>query len=176
MIDILRTRRSIRKYEKKTLDNASLDILKEALLRCPSSRGINPWMFIFVDNNELLNKLSMSKEHGANFLKDAALGIVVCGDETKSDVWVEDCSIASIVVQLAAQSLGLGSCWIQIRKRAHSKDTSAEEYIQELLGIPQHMKVESIISLGYPAEVKKPVPLEKLEFEKILFNKFEKKE
>jgi nitroreductase len=176
MIDILRTRRSIRKYEKKTLDNASLDILKEALLRCPSSRGINPWMFIFVDNNELLNKLSMSKEHGANFLKDAALGIVVCGDETKSDVWVEDCSIASIVVQLAAQSLGLGSCWIQIRKRAHSKDTSAEEYIQELLGIPQHMKVESIISLGYPAEVKKPVPLEKLEFEKIRFNKFEKKE
>jgi nitroreductase len=176
MIDILRTRRSIRKYEKKTLDNASLDILKEALLRCPSSRGINPWMFIFVDNNELLNKLSMSKEHGANFLKDAALGIVVCGDKTKSDVWVEDCSIASIVVQLAAQSLGLGSCWIQIRKRAHSKDTSAEEYIQELLGIPQHMKVESIISLGYPAEVKKPVPLEKLEFEKIRFNKFEKKE
>lgn len=176
MIDILRTRRSIRKYEKKTLDNASLDILKEALLRCPSSRGINPWMFIFVDNNELLNKLSMSKEHGANFLKDAALGIVVCGDETKSDVWVEDCSIASIVVQLAAQSLGLGSCWIQIRKRAYSKDTSAEEYIQELLGIPQHMKVESIISLGYPAEVKKPVPLEKLEFEKIRFNKFEKKE
>ena len=176
MIDILRTRRSIRKYEKKTLDNASLDILKEALLRCPSSRGINPWMFIFVDNNELLNKLSMSKEHGANFLKDAALGIVVCGDETKSDVWVEDCSIASIVVQLAAQSLGLGSCWIQIRKRAHSKDTSAEEYIQELLGIPQHMKVESIISLGYPAEVKKPVPLEKLEFEKIRFNIFEKKE
>lgn len=176
MIDILRTRRSIRKYEKKTLDNASLDILKEALLRCPSSRGINPWMFIFVDNNELLNKLSMSKEHGANFLKDAALGIVVCGDETKSDVWVEDCSIASIVVQLAAQSLGLGSCWIQIRKRAHSKDTSAEEYIQELLGIPRHMKVESIISLGYPAEAKKPVPLEKLEFEKIRFNKFEKKE
>jgi nitroreductase len=176
MIDILRTRRSIRKYEKKTLDNASLDILKEALLRCPSSRGINPWMFIFVDNNELLNKLSMSKEHGANFLKDAALGIVVCGDETKSDVWVEDCSIASIVVQLAAQSLGLGSCWIQIRKRAHSKDTSAEEYIQELLGIPRHMKVESIISLGYPAEVKKPVPLEKLEFEKIRFNIFEKKE
>jgi nitroreductase len=91
-------------------------------------------------------------------------------------VWVEDCSIASIVVQLAAQSLGLGSCWIQIRKRAHSKDTSAEEYIQELLGIPQHMKVESIISLGYPAEVKKPVPLEKLEFEKIRFNIFEKKE
>jgi nitroreductase len=172
MIDILRTRRSIRKYEKRTIDKESRQILTEALLRCPSSRGINPWIFIFVEDPDLLRLLAQSKEHGSDFLKDAALGIVVCGDETKSDVWVEDCSIASIVVQLAAQSLGLGSCWIQIRKRPHSKDKTAEEYIQELLGIPQHLKVESIISIGYPAESKKPLPQEKLEFEKIRYNKF----
>jgi nitroreductase len=118
----------------------------------------------------------MSKEHGATFLRDAALGIVVCGDDTKSDVWVEDCSIASIVVQLIAQSLGLGSCWIQIRKRDHSTHKTAEEYIRELLGLPMNMKVESIISIGYPAEIKKPIPLEKLEFEKIRHNTFEEKE
>jgi nitroreductase len=176
MIDILRTRRSIRKYEKKAIDNTSLEILKEALLRCPSSRGINPWMFIFVDDNQLLDRLSLAKEHGASFLKDAALGIVVCGDDTKSDVWVEDCSIASIVVQLTAQSLGFGSCWVQIRKRSHSKDKTAEEYVQELLGIPQHMKIESIISIGYPKETKKPISREKLEFNKIRYNTYEKKE
>jgi nitroreductase len=170
MIDILRTRRSIRKYEKKAIDKNSLEILKEALLRCPSSRGINPWIFVFVDDAELLNQLAKAKEHGSSFLKDAALGIVVCGDETKSDVWVEDCSIASIVVQLAAQSLGLGSCWIQIRKRPHSQDTTAEEYIQKLLNIPKHLKIESIISIGYPAEAKKSIPQEKLAFEKIFYN------
>lgn len=172
MIDTLRTRRSIRKYEKRPVDPASIEILKEALLRCPSSRGINPWTFIFINDADLLKKLARSKEHGSGFLKDAALGIVVCGDDTKSDVWVEDCSIASIVVQLAAHSLGLGSCWIQIRKRSHSQQKSAEEYIQELLGIPQHMKVESIISIGYPAEAQKPLPFEKLEFEKIRYNTF----
>jgi nitroreductase len=172
VIDILRTRRSIRKYEKKAIHKESLEILKEALLRCPSSRGINPWMFVFVDEPSLLGLLAQAKEHGSSFLKDAALGIVVCGDETKSDVWVEDCSIASIVVQLTAQALGLGSCWIQIRKRPHSQDRTAEEYIQETLGIPQHLKVESIISIGYPAESKKPIPLEKLEFEKIRYNKY----
>ena len=172
MIDILRTRRSIRKYEKKAIHKESLEILKEALLRCPTSRGINPWMFVFVDDPGLLGLLAKAKEHGSSFLKDAALGIVVCGDETKSDVWVEDCSIASIVVQLTAQALGLGSCWIQIRKRPHSQDRTAEEYIQETLGIPQHLKVESIISIGYPAESKKPIPLEKLEFEKIRYNKY----
>ena len=172
MIDILRERRSIRKYEKRAIHKESLEILKEALLRCPTSRGINPWMFVFVDDPGLLELLAKAKEHGSSFLKDAALGIVVCGDETKSDVWVEDCSIASIVVQLTAQALGLGSCWIQIRKRPHSQDRTAEEYIQETLGIPQHMKVESIISVGYPAESKKSIPLEKLEFEKIRYNKY----
>ena len=129
-------------------------------------------MFVFVDDPGLLGLLAKAKEHGSSFLKDAALGIVVCGDETKSDVWVEDCSIASIVVQLTTQSLGLGSCWIQIRKRSHSQDRTAEEYIQETLGIPQHLKVESIISIGYPAESKKPIPREKLEFEKIRYNKY----
>lgn len=172
MINILRTRRSIRKYERKAIEKDSLEILKEALLRCPSSRGINPWMFVFVDDTKLLKELAKAKEHGSSFLKDAALGIVVCGDETKSDVWVEDCSIASIVVQLAAESIGLGSCWIQIRKRTHSQEKTAEEFIQKILGIPQHLKVESIISIGYPAEIKQPIPREKLELEKIRYNKF----
>jgi len=172
MIDILRSRRSIRKYEKRTIDKESLDVLKEALLRCPSSRSINPWQFVLVDDEELLKRLAKAKEHGSSFLKDAALGIVVCGDETKSDVWVEDCSIASIVAQLTAQSLGLGSCWIQIRKRSHSPEKTAEEYIRELLGIPQHLKVEAIISMGYPAETKRPVPRDELESDKIHYNRY----
>jgi nitroreductase len=129
-------------------------------------------MFVFVDDTRLLNQLAKVKEHGSSFLKDATLGIIVCGDETKSDVWMEDCSIASIVVQLTAQSLGLGSCWIQIRKRAHSQDTTAEEYIQNLLGIPTNFKVESIISIGYPAETNKPMPQQSLEFEKIRYNHY----
>ena len=127
MIEILRSRRSIRKYEKRPIDERSLETLKEALLRCPSSRGINPWTFIFVDEVDLLAGLSKAKEHGSGFLKNAALAIVVCGDESESDVWVEDCSIAAIVAHLTAHSLGLGSCWIQIRNRAHSTEKTAEQ-------------------------------------------------
>jgi nitroreductase len=170
VIEILRTRRSIRKYEKKGIDKDLVDILKEALLRCPSSRGINPWIFVFVDNRDLLHRLSQSKEHGSTFLRDAALGIVVCGDETKSDVWVEDCSITSIVVQLVAHSLGLGTCWIQVRNRFHSEEKTSERYIQEVLCIPEHLRVDSLISIGYPAETKTPVPFEQLEYAKIKYN------
>jgi nitroreductase len=170
MIEIVRNRRSIRKYEQKGIDANMLDILKEALLRCPSSRGINPWAFVFVDNPDLLLQLSQAKEHGSGFLKDAALGLIVCGDETKSDVWIEDCSIASIVVQLTAHSLGLGTCWIQIRNRPHTKEMTSEKFIQGLLGIPEHLRVECIISIGYPAENRTPLPFERLDFGKINCN------
>jgi nitroreductase len=170
MIDTLRTRRSIRKYGNKPIGAASLEVLKEALLRSPSSRGFNPWTFIFVDDRDLLTALSKAKEHGSNFIEGAALAIVVCGDETKSDVWIEDCSIASIVAHLTAHSLGLGSCWVQIRGRHHSGEVTAEEYIQKLLAIPAVVKVEAIVSIGYPAENKTPVAGERLDYGKIRSN------
>jgi len=172
MIDLLRTRRSIRKYQKKAMDGRSLEIMKEALLRCPSSRGNDPWTFIFVDDPDLLKQLSRAKEHGSHFLKDAALAIVICGDEMESDVWVEDCAIASIVVHLVAHSLGLGSCWVQIRNRTHSKEMTAEEYVRQLLHIPGSLKVESMISIGLAAETPKPVSVERLNYGKIKYNQY----
>jgi nitroreductase len=167
MIAILQARRSIRTYKSERLEAQIIETLKEAVLRAPSSRGINPWEFIFVDNPELLATLSKAKEHGSEFLDQAALGVVVCGDETKSDVWVEDCSIAAIILQLVAQSLGLGTCWIQIRNRKHDNSTTSEQYIQQMLNLPAHLKVECIISIGYPAETKKPHLQSSLEYEKI---------
>ena len=93
-------------------------------------------------------------------------------DETVSDVWIEDCSIASVVAHLTAHSLGLGSCWIQIRNRLHSGEQTAEQYIQALLGMPAHVRVEAIISIGDPAEAKSSVPKDKLDYGKIRHNRY----
>lgn len=172
MIDLLRKRRSIRRYKTGLIEKKSVGLLVEALLRAPSSRDIQPCEFILVDDPELLEKLSSAKEKGSQFLCGAALGIVICADSTKSDVWVEDCSIASILVQMAAQSLGLGSCWIQIRNRNHTQELTSEEYIQKTLGIPAHLKVEAIMSIGHPAEKRKPVPKAALKFDKIRHNRY----
>jgi len=120
-----------------------------------------------VDDRALLERLAQCKPHGASFLSGAALGVVVCADSTASDVWVEDCSIASILVQMVAQSLGLGSCWVQVRNRSHDEQTSSERYVQNLLGIPEHVKVESIIAVGYPAEKREPLPRDCLKYTKI---------
>ena len=172
MIELLRKRRSIRTFTREKVEPATVELLIEALLRAPSSRGLNPREFIVVDDEELLARLSQSKEHGSGFLKNASLAVVVCADETRSDVWVEDCAIASILVQMTALSLGLGSCWAQIRKRMHDGKRSAEEYVRELLGLPEQIRVAAIIGIGHPGETKKPVPAKDLQYEKVRRNRY----
>lgn len=171
-LDLISTRRSIRKFKKRSIEKEKLDILIETALRSPSSRGFNPWRFIVIEDRTILEKLSKAKPHGADFLKEAPLGIVVCGDSSKSDVWVEDASIASVLIHLAAHDLGLGSCWIQIRKREHNASKSADIFVKELLHIPDNIMVESIIAIGYPDEVKKAHTKEFLQFHKVSFNTY----
>ncbi len=168
MLELLRKRRSIRKFKKDRIAQATIDDLKEAVLRSPSSRNNRPWKFFFVQDAEVLTRLSRCKESGSAFLKDASLAVVVCGDETLSDVWIEDCSIGAIILHLTAESLGLGGCWIQIRNRIHSAETTAEDYVRNILGIVHPLRVLAIIAIGLPDEVKAGHPYEKLDHGKIV--------
>lgn len=173
MIELLRKRRSIRLFQERPVGEEQLSTILEALLRSPSSRNIDPWEFILVDDRELLERLSRAKTHGSSFLAGAPLGIVVCADTTKSDVWIEDCSIASIIAQLTAQSLGLGSCWIQIRNRMHDRSTTSEEYVRSLLGIPGHVAVLSIVAVGWPAEQRRGRSASHLDRSKLRLNRYD---
>ena len=116
-MELLEKRRSIRKFTDQAVEPEKIQILIEAALRSPSGRGVNPWEFIVVQDRQTLTSLSNAKQAGAGFLKGAAMGIVVCADTAKSDTIIEDASIAAIIIQLAAESLGLGSCWVQMRER-----------------------------------------------------------
>jgi nitroreductase len=171
-LSLVRKRRSIREYSEGEIEASKIDTLIEAALRSPSSRGSNPWQFVVVKKPELLERLSRAKQHGSAFLREARLGLVVCANPGESDVWIEDCSIASTILLLAAESLGLGSCWIQIRERMHDDDMSAEEYVAETLGIPKPVRVASIIAIGYPGEEKRPHKKEELEYEKVFLNSY----
>jgi nitroreductase len=167
LIEILRGRRSVREFQRRPVEKETLDVLIEAVLRSPSSRGLNPWEFVVVTEHDTLEKLSQSKPHGADFLSDAPLAIVVCADPKKCDVWIEDCSIASTLIHLTAESLGLGSCWCQIRKRKHSKTLRSEEWIRSVLKIPSRYHVLSSTGIGYPAQREDGHPKESLEYGKI---------
>ena len=152
--DLLKSRRSIRKFQNKEVEKEKRDTILKCALLSPSSRALRPWEFIAVTDSSVLQKLSTCREHGSAFLAGVPLGIVVIADPAVCDVWVEDASIASIIIQLSAQSLGLSSCWIQVRKRLHADGTMAEDYIKGVLGIPPHYRVESMVAIGYPAEEK----------------------
>ena len=169
-LPLVQKRRSIRKFLKKQIEKEKVDMLIEAALRSPSSMSRNPWEFIVVTEPNTLDKLSRSKPHGATFLKNAPLGVVVCADPAKCDVWIEDCSIASIFIHLATESVGLGSCWIQIRERQYDDAKSAGDYVSEILKIPDNLKVESIVAVGYPDENKPPHKKEDLPYDKVYFD------
>jgi nitroreductase len=171
-LSLAQKRRSIRKYLDKQVEAEKIDSMVEAVLRAPTSRGKNSWEFVVVTDPGLLEKLTNAKPHGARFLKNAALGIVVCANPQISDVWIEDASIASIYIHLAAAALDLGSCWIQIRERKHNDTQTAEAYIAKVLNLPAHIKVESIIAIGYPAESKSAHPKESLPYDKVSLNKY----
>ncbi len=103
-ISLIQKRRSIRKFLEEPVEDEKIEMLIEAALRAPSSRGLNPWEFVVVTERDLLQKLSKAKVHGSEFLKNAPLGIVVFADTDKCDVWVEDCSITSTFIFLASES------------------------------------------------------------------------
>ena len=172
LFDILKSRRSIRKFQKREVEKEKIDIILKSALLSPSSRSIRPWQFIAVTDGELIHQLSLCREPGSRFLAGAPLAIAVLADKDSSDVWIEDASIAATIIQLTAQDLDLGSCWIQVRERFHTEQETAGEYIREVLGIPEQYSVECMIAIGYQGEEKKPYEESSLQYEKLHFDKF----
>jgi nitroreductase len=172
MLELLVKRRSIRKFKDADVEKEKVDKLVKAALLSPTAKNLQDWEFVVIDDRETLYKLSQSRDRSSAFLKGAPLAIVVLGESERNDVWIEDASIASILIQMTAESLGLGSCWIQMRNRQHNDNKTAEEYVREVLGIPGNLKVESIIAIGYPAESKPPHNDDELRYEKVFKNKY----
>jgi len=172
LIDLLRTRRSLRRFKDQPVEREKLDLLLEAALRAPSSKGNNPWEFIVVTDRQRLDKLSVAKAHGATFLNNAPLAIVVCADPAKSDVWVEDAAIAATLIHLEATDLGLGSCWVQIRLREREDKTSSQTFLADLLDLPEGLMVLAIIGIGYPMDNKTGHPLSSLCCNQVSYEQF----
>ncbi len=168
MLELLMKRRSIRKYKPEAVSEDALKKIMQAALLSPSSRGRTPWEFVVVQNSETLKALGKCRHPQQTFLPDTPAAIVVLGDTSVTDVWVEDCSIAMTIMQLEAETLGLGSCWIQIRNRmAQGEEQMSSAFIKELLHIPEQYEVLAILVLGVPDEEKPGRTLETLQYAKV---------
>lgn len=170
--DLIKSRRSMRKFTEEELTQEEVVALLKAALMAPSSKRSNCWQFVVVDDKETLDKLAHCKESGSAFLSGAALAIVVLADPLASDVWIEDAAIASIMIQLQAEDLGLGSCWIQVRERYAADGMPSGEYVHGVLDIPLQLQVVSIVAIGHKGMERKPFNEDHLQWEKVHVNKY----
>lgn len=147
--ELIKVRHSVRNYTEEQIPQDVLDNLVEQAKLAPSSRNKKPCGFIVVTDREQLKKLSNAKALGSQMIKDSAAAIVVTGDSEKSDVWIEDCSIAMTYLHLAAENAGLGSVWVQLRNRKTADGKDSAEYVKELFAIKDKLEVLAVLALGY---------------------------
>lgn len=168
----MRLRRSMRKFTDERLSSEDVAQLLKSALMSPSSKGKHAWHFVVVDDREMLEKLSMCKAQGADFLSGAAMAIVVVGDPSESDVWIEDASVASTVLLYQAEDLGLGACWIQVRERYTAEGEPADNIVRFLLNIPEPLRVVSIVAVGHKGMERKPFNEDRLLWDKVHVDRF----
>ena len=154
LVDVILSRRSIRKYLDKPIPEDVTNQILEAGRQAPSAGNRQPWRFIVITDQRIKEALSHGKYN--TFLKEAPVAIVACGytGTEQSRKWsTVDTSIAVENMVLAAWSLGVGSCWI---------GDFVESEVKKLLGIPDDYGVVTLLSLGYPAETKAARPRKSL--------------
>ena len=172
ILELIKQRRSIRKFLPQTVETEKIDLLIKSVLMAPTSKNSKSWQFVMVDDANLLQQLSVSRPMGSTLIANAPLAIVVLADPSQSDAWLEDASIASAFLQLQAEAMGLGSCWVQVARRPHNDDMTAEQYIRGLLQIPEELNVVNVIAIGYKNEERRPYDETKLPYDKIHQNRW----
>ena len=168
---LITLRRSTRKFTEQPLSEEEVATIIQAALLAPTSKNCKSWEFVVVEDKSKLQQLSVCKNSGSAFLEGCTLAVVVLGDKTITDIWVEDASIAATYMQLQAEDLNIGSCWCHIRNRLLG-ETSSEQYVRDLLEIPNHFGVLCIIGFGYKNQERNPNDLNKLTWEKVHIGRF----
>ncbi len=163
LIDVVLSRRSIRRYETKDIPTDALNKILEAGRQAPSANNIQPFHLIVLTDEEIKKELSTGLWN--KFVKDSPLAVVGCAQtaDIHDGKWsVVDTSIALQNMVIAAWAMGIGSCWI---------GDFEEEKVKQRLNIPKGWKVIALITFGYPAE--QPHPRSKKPLEELVgYNKF----
>ncbi|MDE7119176.1 MAG: nitroreductase family protein [Muribaculaceae bacterium] len=164
---LLLNRRSIRKYTGQAIAPDDVRLILEAALTGPTSKSGRSWQFVVVEDRDMMLKLQECKPNYAVSLATAPLAVVVTADMTKSEAWIEDASVAAILMQLQAAEIGLGSCWIEVRGRFRADGEPSEDYVRQLLGIPEEFGVLCVVTFGYKDEERRAIDPAKLQWEKV---------
>ena len=154
--DVIKKRRSIRRYTGEPISPDALEQIIRAALSAPSSMNRKPCELFVVRDKETLQKLSVAKAHGAGMVANCDTAIVVVGNVDKADTWIEDSSIIMTYMDLEACSLGVGSCWCQYHMRKAADGTDAEDNVRKIFSLGENYRVLGAMALGMPGEFPEP--------------------
>ena len=138
----IRTRREIRDYLDKPIPNETVQRILEAGRLAPSSKNSQPWHFIVIKDRMTLKKISELTPTGAHIAK-AALAIAILMDAAKLPEIDGARAVQNMVLE--AWEMGVGSCWVT---------NFYDDGVKDLLGVPQRMKLVTVMPFGYPIELK----------------------
>ncbi|MCD8105858.1 MAG: nitroreductase family protein [Lachnospiraceae bacterium] len=169
-IKSIKTRKSVREFTPRTISEEDIHTILTAGMSGPSCVNARPWSFIVVTDKKKLNQMADANGGPAAPLRNAAMGILVCGDLSRAfrpapDYWVIDGAIAIQNMILAAHDLGIGSVWLGTWPQMDRVKKQAE-----LFGLPEHIVPHSLVAFGYPRledlEERELYEEEKVHFEK----------
>ena len=150
--EVLKKRRSIRKYKKAPVEQDKIDRILEAARIAPSAANFQPWHFIVIKDESV--KLALKEAYGREWFYSAPVTICACGEPAKA--WVRrdgknyldvDVSIAFEHLVLAAAAEGLGTCWVGAFDPA---------VVRRVLGLPDGIEPIAMTPIGYPDETPRP--------------------
>ena len=167
LLELMINRRSVRKYSSEPVTEDQIKDIVTAALLSPSGHSKYPCEFIVVRDRRTLDQMTHCRVGVAKMLNNASCAIVVIADRDKSDTVIEDSAIAMMNMHLMATSLGLGSCWIQLRLRTSEDWKDSEIFIRELLNIPENYLCQAILSIGNLERMPKPHDVNSLDYRKI---------
>ena len=153
-------RRSVRKFSDRRVETKLIQELLDITFTAPSSKNLRTTRIAVTEDKGVLETVSLMRSRGSSFVQDAPLAFIIMGDDSQTDLWRENCAISATVLQFAAESLGLGSCWVQVFGRPHNESDpdgkTAEEYLRENYPCIPGYRIMCVVAVGYPADEAKP--------------------
>ena len=163
--DVIRTRRSIRKYKSNPVSDEDIEYILNAARLAPSAKNRQCWRYVVVKDKKLIEKIASSRPESKEWINQAPVIIVVCADPNESskregkELYLFDLGISFEHLLLAAKDIGLATCCIC---------GFDEKTVKDAIGVPENIRVVAFTPLGYPAEEKDEVtdrkPLEEIIF------------
>lgn len=158
-LEVIEKRHSVRKYSDRPVEKELLDAIVKVAQTAPSSRNSKSSAFLIIEDRDTLDALSQMRDYGSALISGAPAAIVVIGDETKTDLWIDNCAISATFIQLAVTAMDLASCWVHCngrpRLKAEPDGAKAEDYVAGLLGLKDGLRPYCVVAIGYPLEENK---------------------